>query len=341
MTLGSLAPAIWIDWPGRKRHYGAGMTSGITFILHAPADAAYAAELAEALSPISAFAVALPNAGARPTLYGMGAVCVVVWSKAAAAQGVALTGLTNTVICSVGDAPPPRIVGSESIAHLRAQGAASADAPRLRSVIEDIQMRLAERSTRGSATPALAAAAHRGAIGLSDNGKNRMAVRSAWGLAATLAVVSVAAPVVGARAGAANIAANDQDDAVSQIAATTPVEQVQAVALNDAGDIVQVASTPAVLRPVETEQELALASYVAETTSAPISIEPVSLEAVPVIEDIFARSTLDPKAAGVIAAMVAGTSAMSDWKIDASAPASQPVAALKPAQEAAKPTSGA
>ncbi len=183
------------------------MTSGIAIILHGPADTAYATELAEALSPILAFPVALQSGAERPVQYGSGAVCIALWTQDAAARGLASEvarvmhgAVSSALVCRIGSAPLPDEFSGNACIQVQQQ----AGARELGVSLGEAIARTAERNTRPrrSATPSLGA---NRTTSPGREGSGRIAVRSAWGLAATMAVVGVAAPVVGGRAGAANV----------------------------------------------------------------------------------------------------------------------------------------
>jgi hypothetical protein len=319
------------------------MTSGIAFILHSAADAPYATELAGALSSLSAFPVELSaKADARRTQYGLGASCIVIWSREMSAEAVLAAmpqSLANVVVCRIDNARLPDALLSEIVAKTAITGNASADAPRVLEAVGRIQSRMNERNARprNSTTPVLA---HAGAS-VSPARKNVFAVRSVWGLAATMAVVGAAAPVIAGRAGASNINTADTNALPSDAVQTAAVETAS-VAINDAGALVQVAPVAAaapepqpVLQPasVTIAPDVPLSSDpTLETLATMLQPSPAEVIGAAHIETTLFEATaaLDPKAAGVIAAMVSGAD-VSEWKIEATASG---VTARKPASAA-------
>lgn len=181
------------------------MTNRITFVLHSTADKEYAAELAEALAPLTAFPVPLDACSGRGVQFGAGAVCVVVWTQDLYQPELtdvvlaALAGsIANFVIFRAG-ARPLETLRQRAFACLPEQGNVAADADRLREGIT-AQQSHAERQDRFG-RPAQSPQIGRPARPESQRGRRSMAVRSAYGLAVTLAVVGVAAPVIAGRTG--------------------------------------------------------------------------------------------------------------------------------------------
>lgn len=197
------------------------MSVGIVFVLHVAADEKFAAGLAAALAPTPAFPALLPVAGAGSVEYGMGAVCVVVWSEAAldARQDVLHAhGASNVVICRVGGAPVPNEFDGAAFVVVDVAGDTSADAPLVHEAIARIGRGRAERSSRpGRRRASLGSSAALYAEGPPPSKSRKLPVRSAMGLAATLAIVGVVAPTIGPR-GATSAEPDHRDPADDQAA---------------------------------------------------------------------------------------------------------------------------
>ena len=203
--------------------------SGVVFILHSAADEKYAAELAGALAPLPAFPITL-DAGAPH--FGLGSVCVVAWTSNSVSAGMAETvtaalpdSLTNAVICVVDGAPLPDAIGARAGAVAHARGPVASYAAQLRDVIANRQRELAERNPRGLHAPQLGATS--GASMRAPN-KQPLAMRSAYGLAATLAAVGFVAPALGLRpapSDAAPSGAPSAPTAPANVAENAAVEQ--------------------------------------------------------------------------------------------------------------------
>jgi hypothetical protein len=179
------------------------MTDGIVFVVHGGADERYAAALGAALG---AFPAPLPASAASGIQFGAGSICIVVWTQDLQMRGAAdnvahvvARARLNTVICRLGGAPaPPALAG---LPVLDGQGEAVADAAALREALQRIRAAAAERGVRkrGQATPRLGAASSEQGSRI-GGGRRQFAVRSAYGMAATLAVAGVAASTIGQRA---------------------------------------------------------------------------------------------------------------------------------------------
>lgn len=218
------------------------MTNGLVFILHGPAEAGFAADLAAALSPLVAMPMLIT--ADRQTSYGSAATCVVALDHDLAARplSVALSApINNTIICrGAGVALPAQLAGYASV---DAQPTLAASVAVLADAIARKQSQAAENASRSRRTsPSLA---KRGAE-VRETNKHSLAVRTAWGLAATVAVASIAAPAIGGRAGASSVS-------------------VEPEALAPQANVVQVAATVAPqaaeepeLAPVETPQLIQL-----------------------------------------------------------------------------------
>jgi hypothetical protein len=211
------------------------MTSGIVFILHGPADEPYATELAQSLSSqLPVFPVALGTAQAN-TQFGMGALCAVLWS-----ESVSRAGLTdavaaalpetraNALLCRVGSARAPAQLAGMSGVQLNG-GDVEADSTALAAAVRAKLAELDGHSGKTRRKGALRSPEKRSkaVAPTNEGGKGGIVQRSAWGLAATLAVVGVAGPFVSDRAGATNMAEPDASNETVSAGATTPVRLVE------------------------------------------------------------------------------------------------------------------
>jgi hypothetical protein len=211
------------------------MSNGIVFVLHGGAEEQYATALAGALAPLAAFPSPLTADGADRTRFGLGAVCVIVWSRdlnAAMAGADVLEmlpkGAANGVVCRVGDAPLPTEFAGAQLVIVEGGGDAVVDAELVRDAITNILRRRAERSEgrgRRAVSPDFSPdpAARRGG----GAGRRHMAVRSAYGLVATLAAAGVVAHSIGQRADATGAEPSDVGAAPSE-----PEEEAAAVAVD-------------------------------------------------------------------------------------------------------------
>lgn len=175
------------------------MTDGLIFILHAPGDAAYAADLAAALTPLAAFPFSISASESRQTEFGAGATSVLLLGSGGDAGYAAIAGALrdqNTVVCAPAGCAVPQSLRCYTSISLPAD--ISAAAATLRDAIAAKQSDAPTRNVAPLLTTQAAPAR--------DGGKGSMLARSAWGLAATFVVAGVAAPVVGARAGASSVA---------------------------------------------------------------------------------------------------------------------------------------
>lgn len=189
------------------------MANGLVFVLHDEADKAYAEQLAGALAPVVAFPAPLHAGDDQITRYGSGATCIIVWSDQMRRQDVAERAFAalstmkgNAAICCVEASPPFETPVASQIDVVQACGDHTAVGAELRGVIARLRQRLSERGAqRGRAAPRLAHTGGMATATIQPRSKPDIAVRSAYGLAATLAVVGVIAPTVGYRAGAASL----------------------------------------------------------------------------------------------------------------------------------------
>lgn len=224
------------------------MTNGLVFVLHGPAEARFAADLAAALSPM--IAMPMQILADRQTAYGSGAICIVALDHdlAARPQSVANSApLASTIICRGSGVVLPAQLASYS--SVDAQPTLEATVAVLSDAIARKQALAAEGATRSRrTTPSLA---KRGSE-VRETGKHSMVVRSAWGLAATMAVASIAAPAIGGRAGAMSVSTEPDPTNLANAASTG-----QAAATLTS---TQAAEEPE-LEPVETPQLIQLLDH--------------------------------------------------------------------------------
>jgi len=165
------------------------------FVLHAVADKARGEHLAAALASLGAHATGIGPRGDRNVQFGAGSLCVIVWSGAVTRDvaGAMLEATSNawsnTVICRFGDGDAPMTFGGAPVVDMRPEGAIET----LRGLLSDIvaQREASRQAPRG---PKLNEAT------LAKSNAPSFALRSTYGLAATLAVVGVVAPSIIERA---------------------------------------------------------------------------------------------------------------------------------------------
>lgn len=159
------------------------MSDGISFVLHAPVDAAYAATLA---NEIGALPIKLDPGRAGALQFGAGVVCIVVWSEALASQGDALLGALTSgiVLVSRRNGALPHSWSSFDVIDAREPAADAAQ--------------LAEIAATHRVTAFDRAAQIQGAS--SSKSGQPLAARSAYGMAATFAVASLVTPFIMERA---------------------------------------------------------------------------------------------------------------------------------------------
>jgi hypothetical protein len=169
----------------------------------------------------------------------MGAVCVVVWSGSALdARADVLHavshGAPSAVICRVSGAPVPHEFDSAAFVVVDVAGDAQADAPLIREAVVQIGRGHADRSARpGRRRASLGSSAALYAEGPPPSKSRKLPVRSAVGLAATLAIVGVVAPTIGPRG--ATSAEPDHRDPADDQAALEAASVAQAVDDADLG----------------------------------------------------------------------------------------------------------
>ena len=165
------------------------MTHPFVLVLYGPDSVNYAYGLAKGLVSFNAIPVDITTTGGR-TRFGMGAICVVVWDAESASNAEfqstladALSSKSKSVlVCQRGDFAPPSFLGGGQL--LKSGGSAAVDIGRVRELVQAMSID-SEAASQATAAPV----ASRG-----------LATRSAWGVAATLAVVGVAAPAIGGHA---------------------------------------------------------------------------------------------------------------------------------------------
>lgn len=198
------------------------MSDAYLFVLHAPADSAYATALATELD-------GLPLAQGAAVQFGANVHCVQVWSG----HGDLSNTPNNTIVCRLSDAPMPAAL--RALKAMNAQGDAAIDAATLRPLIAALQADRAEKATRArGAAPRLGAAA-----APQEARKPSLAARSAYGMAATFAVAGVIGPMIMERAqatGTTSLPPSTEPAAAQPVAAAEPPT---------AAVVTQVSSTPA------------------------------------------------------------------------------------------------
>ena len=173
------------------------MSDRLVFVLHVSADADYAARLAVALSPMNAFPLVLQENGAPRTRIGPGGVSVLVLSDALsrAVAGdsdrmVADHCGSDVLICKLAagtvDADVPLVV---------ATGDTAVDGPAIAEALKLLELAHQDRAGGEKSAPRLG-----GAPTGRSAGRMQLAVRSAYGLAATLSIAGALAPAIVDRA---------------------------------------------------------------------------------------------------------------------------------------------
>lgn len=202
------------------------MTNGIVFVLHTPAQAAAAAELADTLTSHVAMPMPLSlDAGVRGPAFGSGATCVLLWDPSLAAQAEAVARIApaaTTVICRSAGAVLPGVFANYTSVVAAASTIETAVALSEAVTRKHILSFEGANGRRATHSPAMRKTPAR------DVAKTSMLARSAWGLAATVVVASIAAPAIGDRAGAASVRP-DQDPAIAPNASTAATTIAYAV----------------------------------------------------------------------------------------------------------------
>jgi len=209
------------------------MSDGISFVLHAPADDAYAASLAAA---IGALPLKLQPNSVASLQFGAGVVCIIVWNEALAPQSEALTRALSSGIALVvhrqGSAPPA------AWAHFDAVVARDpvADAAALAEIAQTHRVTAFERMAQLQGATAAK--------------QQPLAARSAYGMAATLAIASFVTPWIMERAQATDATgANLQPPSAPAQGAGMLRASLAAMSAGPAEDVDTIASpTPALDR---------------------------------------------------------------------------------------------
>jgi hypothetical protein len=159
------------------------VSDGISFVLHAPVDAAYATALA---NEIGALPIKLDPGRADSLQFGSGVVCIVVWSEALAPQGDGLLGALTSGIVLVSRRNGVLSESWSSFDVIDAREPA-ADAAQLAEIAATHRVTAFDRSAQLQG-------------GGSAASRQPFAARSAYGMAATLAVASLVTPFIMERA---------------------------------------------------------------------------------------------------------------------------------------------
>ncbi len=234
-----------------RRLPGEIMTSGFVFVLHGAADAQFAGELAAAFAPGVGLAVCLAGGEGRGITIGAAGSCVIVWGEELAApclkeavMSAIVDARTTIVVARPGDLSVPEPLRAHSAAYVCWRDEAKVVGDQVRAELSRIGAPQAVDRTpkfgreAGVTTPP---------------SRSNMGVRSVAALAATLAVVGMAAPFVGPHA-----AANNTDDAARLSA--TPRESADAIAHVSSAPPAQstvVASDPEAPRVLAPEEAVA------------------------------------------------------------------------------------
>lgn len=165
------------------------MSGEILFVLHGPADEPYAQALAAELGGMT-----LPLQSQASSLqFGSGVVCVVVWSAALRGSDALAALPVNSIICRLNGAATPRALDAFNSIH--STGSPPDDAAELGNMVTALRAAADQCGVRASkAGPQLGAATD------AVRRKPPLAVRSAYGMAATLAVAGFVAPTIMERA---------------------------------------------------------------------------------------------------------------------------------------------
>jgi hypothetical protein len=254
------------------------MSDKVLFVLHAPAEETYATQLAAALSPLPAFPLAAQS-GERALQFGAGIICVVVWTPAMAAIGGGAFDPATTIICNIGAK-----AGIDAFATLNGVGDAGADAVALQTPLAALHALAGGRGSRvriGDG-PRMGATAD----ATLERGKQPFAMKSAYGVAATLAVVGVMAPTIMERAQATGVEPGDMNAEAATMAAVT-AEDLAPVAAAQLASAPALSPTPAFDQWVaEPEQEA-----MREDLFVPAAAPQLAL----LVAEPFSDIPLDPK----------------------------------------------
>lgn len=302
------------------------MTGGIVFILYGATEAHYAGNMARALSPHFT-AVPVP-AGDRALHIGTGATCVVVWSRGMDESNLAfLSSLRpahqNYLLCVFEGAAAPATLQHLPQVSARGIGFAVPDSEIVAEALRHRRASSEANANRSLRSPALDAKPS--ASG--EHGRGQFVVRSAWGFAATMAVVSVVAPFIGARAGATNISPNpDRSPADLSVDGNATADLNHPVDTIQPSEAINLASPPLAAAVVFPSSEQATNSSF-EITMPPSAANDGSFEllmasttaATDNVELAFNDMALDVKTTETIAA-IASQATVDDRKVDGALP---------------------
>lgn len=198
------------------------MSNKIALVMHDDAHEEYAAALAAALTPVRAITTSF--AKARELTFGSGAACVMVCPPAPDASGfahdVAAHLSRDAVAICFGDAALPKALLDAGARAVRGGADVAADAKLVAKLLSEP----ADDDLAGLKTHRVAMGGSGAAVAPSNGGENRvarLATRSVFGMAVTVAVVGVASQYIGARA-RANVATPPADGALTTVSAALP-----------------------------------------------------------------------------------------------------------------------
>lgn len=254
------------------------MADGISFVLHAAADEAYATALAGGLG---ALPLKLEPGRASSLQFGQGVVCIVVWSEALRPQSEALLGALSSGVVQVvrtGDAALPDAWARFDVIDARD---AEADAETLAAISQTHRVAAFDRSAQLQ--------------GAAGGHKQRFAARSAYGMAATLAVASLVTPFIMDRAQATDASGAGLLPPSAPAQGAGLLRASLAALSAPAEDVVEAAptATPALDRWLAESAEDAFAD------AAPALAEPMlvafTADAAPMALTSVVESAVDPK----------------------------------------------
>jgi hypothetical protein len=223
------------------------MSDAISFVLHAPADEAYAASLA---GELGALTLKLEPGRASSLQFGAGVVCIVVWNDALACQSDALLCALTSGVVMVARRADDLPAAWNAFDAIDAREPA-ADAAALAAIISTRRVAAFDR-----------AAQLQGAQGA----RQPLAARSAYGMAATLAVASLVTPFIMDRAQATDAGGIAPPSAPAQGAGFLRAS-LAGMAAQDAEATVQT-GTPALDRWLAPDEEDAAPVMIAYTRDA-------------------------------------------------------------------------
>lgn len=238
------------------------MSDNFSFVLHAPSDEAYATALASA---IHALPLKLEPGGATSLQFGPGIVCIVVWSDALQAESDALLRALSASIVLVA-----RRSGALPSAWDRYDvidaSAATADAEALAGLSQNYSVVAFDRNAQLQGSAAR---------------KQPLAVRSAYGMAATLAVASFITPWIMERAQATDaVGAGLQPPSAPAQGAGMLRASLAALTAAPASEVADAipSPTPALDRWLAADDEIAVYVEAAPEAEAPLVAMTVDAE---------------------------------------------------------------